>query len=274
MAQCLAARSSLPPDCFLSVNVSPPAGGLLEPSAVVRKGHQPRLVPRRLRAPVTDRLTKSHAPSAEGRNARDLLHRSAGRLGPHHRLVQHLRRLQPLPRAALSAERPPAAPLHPGLARIAFLLGTWRGTGVGGYPTLEHGDFRYGQEISFYHAGKPVLAYASRTWALEDDVNGNPPGAPLAAETGWWRPQPDGSLEVLLAHPFGIVEIYVGEVTGVKIELTTDAVVRSASAKEVTANHRLYGLVEGELMYAVDMAAMGQPLQPHLSGRLTRVSGG
>jgi hypothetical protein len=214
-------------------------------------------------------LRGTSAPLPEGWHARRVLHQPAGHLGSDHRLVQHLRGLQPLPRTALSAEPPP---LHPGLARIAFLLGTWRGTGVGGYPTLENGDFRYGQELSFSHAGKPVLAYASRTWALEDDVNGNPPGTPLAAETGWWRPQPDGSLEVLLAHPTGIVEIYVGEITGAKIELTTDAVVRTASAKEVTANHRLYGLVEGELMYAVDMAAMGQPLQPHLSGRLTRVS--
>lgn len=123
--------------------------------------------------------------------------------------------------------------------------------------------------MSFSHAGTPVLAYASRTWRLEGDLAGRP----LAAETGWWRAQPDGSVELLLAHPTGILELYVGEVTGARIELRTDTVVRSATAKEVTAGHRLYGLVEGELMYAVDMAAMGQGLQPHLSARLGRVPG-
>ena len=50
-------------------------------------------------------------------------------------------------------------------------------------------------------------------------------------------------------------------------------VARTATAKEVTGNHRLYGIVDGALLYAVDMAAVGQPLQPHLSARLERVGG-
>ena len=49
-----------------------------------------------------------------------------------------------------------------------------------------------------------------------------------------------------------------------------DMVARTASAKEYTAGHRLYGLVEGDLMWAFDMAAMGEALQPHLSARLAR----
>jgi hypothetical protein len=62
----------------------------------------------------------------------------------------------------------------------------------------------------------------------------------------------------------------IGEVTGTKIEMATDAVLRTATAKEVTAGRRLYGLVEGDLAYAYDMAAMGQPLQAHVSARLKR----
>jgi hypothetical protein len=99
------------------------------------------------------------------------------------------------------------------------------------------------------------------------------PGRPLAMETGFWRPQPEGKVEVLLAHPTGVVEIYLGEVTGTKIEMATDAVVRTSSAKEVRAGRRLYGLVGGgDLAYAYDLAAVGQPLQSHLSAQLKRVS--
>jgi hypothetical protein len=90
-------------------------------------------------------------------------------------------------------------------------------------------------------------------------------------ETGFWRPQPDGELEVLLVHPTGITEIYLGQVTGTKIEMATDAVVRTATAKEVTAGRRLYGLVGPDLAYAYDMAAVGQPLQAHVSAQLKHV---
>jgi hypothetical protein len=154
---------------------------------------------------------------------------------------------------------------HPGLAPLAFLLGRWQGAGVGGYPTIE--SFRFGQEISFSHNGKPFLSYVSRTWLLDEDGK---PGRPLATETGFWRPQPEGKLEVLLAHPTGITEIYLGEITGTKIEMSTDVVTRTGSAKEYTAGHRLYGIVGADLAYAYDMAAVGQPLQPHLSAQLKR----
>jgi nitrobindin-like protein len=164
---------------------------------------------------------------------------------------------------------------HPDLGALSFLLGRWEGAGIGGYPTIE--SFRFGQEISFSHNGKPFLSYTSRTWRLDDDGRIGPP---LGTESGYWRPRPDNQIEVMLAHPTGIVEIYLGQVTGTRIEMATDVVARTATAKEVTAGHRLYGLVgagapgEQDLAYAYDMAAMGQELQPHLSAQLKRVSSG
>jgi hypothetical protein len=156
--------------------------------------------------------------------------------------------------------------LHPDLVPLAFLLGTWVGVGVGGYPTID--DFRFGQEVVFSQNGKPFLAFTSRSWILDDEGNRV---RPAAQESGYWRPGVDGQLEVLLTHPTGFVEIWLGEIDGAKIELRTDVVARTSTAKEYTAGHRLYGLVEGDLLWAFDMAAMGQPLQSHLSGRLKRV---
>jgi hypothetical protein len=153
------------------------------------------------------------------------------------------------------------------LVRLAWLLGTWEGVGVVGYPTIESAHF--GQELVFEHVGKPYLAYRSQTWLLADDGTRV---RPLASESGYWRPRPDGMLEVTMAHPTGFAEIWVGEVTGAKVELRTDVVVRTHSAKEYTAGHRLYGLVDGELFWAFDMAAMGEPLQSHVSARLKRVA--
>ena len=46
---------------------------------------------------------------------------------------------------------------------------------------------------------------------------------------------------------------------------------RTATGADVTAGRRLYGLVNGELMWAHDLAAFGQPLQSYASARLSRV---
>lgn len=137
---------------------------------------------------------------------------------------------------------------------------------MGDYPTIE--AFRFGQEIVFEQQSTPYLLYASRTWLLDDDGN---QVRPLAAERGFWRVRDGSEVEVTLAHPTGIVELWLGTVSGAKVEIATDAVARLASAKVYNAGHRLYGLVNGELMYAFDMAAMGEGLQPHVSARLKPV---
>ncbi|MFW6090416.1 MAG: FABP family protein [Actinomycetota bacterium] len=152
---------------------------------------------------------------------------------------------------------------------IAWLLGRWEGAGVGDYPTIE--AFRFGQELTFgYTPGKPFLSYVSRSWILDEDGT---LVRPAAAETGYWRPQPEGKIEVLLTHPTGFVEIYLGDVEPAKIELATRGVLKTETAKDYRSGHRLYGLVEGRLMYVYEMAAMGHDLQPHLSAELKRVAG-
>jgi len=156
---------------------------------------------------------------------------------------------------------------HPAIEPLSFLLGRWEGAGVLGYPTIESSN--YGEEITFSHTGKPFLIYSSRTWLIAPDGT---IGRLSHMEVGFWRPQPDSGLEVLITHPTGISEIYIGTITGTKIEMATDVVVRTATAKEVTAGKRLYGLIGADLGYAYDMAAEGQPLQPHLSAQLKRVS--
>jgi THAP4-like, heme-binding beta-barrel domain len=163
--------------------------------------------------------------------------------------------------------------LHQDLLGLLPYVGVWRGRGVGGYPTVE--DFHFAQEIRFSHDGRPFLAYESRSWRIEEDGT---PIRPSAREIGWIRPVVvDGKLtdevEVLLSAPTGIMELHLGTVDGLKLELVSDAVVRTSTAKSVTAGHRLYGIVEGELLYAQEMAAMGHPLTSHLSARLLRVAG-
>ncbi|MDP4015160.1 MAG: FABP family protein [Candidatus Nanopelagicales bacterium] len=159
------------------------------------------------------------------------------------------------------------------LIPLSWLIGRWVGVGTGHYPTIE--DFRFGQELGFVTDGRPFLSYWSRSWVLDDQGNRI---RKAATEVGFVRPGPDGSLELLLAHPTGFTEIWEGSVevtemsgnkiTGARADLRTDLVARTHDAKPYTAGHRLYGLVDGDLMWTFDMAAMGLPLQNHLAARL------
>ena len=155
--------------------------------------------------------------------------------------------------------------LHPECAPVAWLLGTWQGNGHGDYPTID--AFSFGQECIFTHDGRPFFHYMSRAWIVDEQGE---KVRDAAIETGFLRPHADGTVEWLLTHNTGFAEVWYGTAEGAKIDITTDAVVRTHSAKEMTGGHRLYGLVEGDLLWAYDMAAVGQALQPHLWGRLIR----
>ncbi|MEO7015657.1 MAG: FABP family protein [Leifsonia sp.] len=183
---------------------------------------------------------------------------------------------------------------------LSWLIGVWEGTGVLDYAMgEEHTQLEFGQRISFSHDGLPYLGYSSSTWKLDEKQT------PLATETGYWRlsrqliegdqgpamlpgvgAQPFSTpqsvealrnshggfdLDVSIIHPDGVSEVYVGQVAGPRIDLATDAVLRTAGAKEYTAATRLYGLVENHLLWAWDIAALGQELRTHASGRLGKV---
>ncbi len=162
--------------------------------------------------------------------------------------------------------------LAPALMPVVWLLGRWEGAGVVGYPTMESVNF--GQELEVTQDGRPFLRWQSRSWLLDDEGN---QVRPLATESGFWRvggPAPEGTgtaVEFLLAHPTGYVEIYVGSVDGAQINLATDVVARTQTAKEYSAATRIYGLVGGDLLWAMDMAAVGQPLTSHASAQLKKV---
>ena len=157
--------------------------------------------------------------------------------------------------------------LHPSLRGLAWMIGRWEGSGKATYPGSE--DYDFGQQIDFAHNGQDYLHYLSQTFELGAD---GVPVRSLSMETGFWRPQPDGSLEVVMCHPAGYAEVWYGRISGLKIELATDAVVRTAAAADYSAGQRLYGHVEGELLWTFDKAAQGQPLQSHMWARLRRVS--
>jgi hypothetical protein len=159
--------------------------------------------------------------------------------------------------------------LHP----LGFLIGTWRGEGVGA-PAVGGGpDFPYAEMLRIYDDGSPWLAYETQVVSTVD-------GRWIHSESGWWRDQPadeDGTiaLELVLTSAAGVTEVLIGELTdgpaGRKIELTSDVVARTPTATPVTADRRLYAVRGGKLMYAIDRAAGESGLAPHLAAALDRM---
>ncbi|MFC7340233.1 FABP family protein [Saccharopolyspora griseoalba] len=164
---------------------------------------------------------------------------------------------------------PTAPPLHEACAPLRELLGVWRGRGRVDYPTIS-GPYRFGQQVRITHDGRPFLRHQAKAWLLdaEDRVL-----RPAAWETGWWRPGADGRLELLLAHSTGIVEVFYGRAEGSRWELTTDAVLPTATAKQVEAAHRSYALRgDGVLECAESRAMVGEPMTPHVAVELHRTT--
>ncbi len=195
--------------------------------------------------------------------------------------------------------------LDPRCLPLAWLLGRWEGAGVG-ERVDGGGSYRFGQELVVGHDGRPFLSYESSSWVLDDAGRVTEAGS---RETGYLRPvepaavgvrvgtgpddapdtdpegdpdaDPEGDpdadpapeahdTELLLAHADGLVELWVGRRDGARLELATDAVVRVPGAPGRAAGHRLYGLVEGDLLWAWD-AGVGSRLTSVMSARLKKV---
>ncbi|HEY0186331.1 MAG TPA: FABP family protein [Cellulomonas sp.] len=185
--------------------------------------------------------------------------------------------------------------LAPEMYPLAWLVGRWHGEGVVGYPGVEEAPFT--QDVVFAHDGGPYLSYTATirlvvapddASAIDGDASAAPdaradgPGPVWSTEQGYWRippERPDGlgsdlvPVELLLADPSGHVAVYVGASGNGRIDLVSDLIARTATGAEVTAGKRLYGLVQGDLMWAHDLAAFGQPMQSYASARLARVEG-
>lgn len=185
------------------------------------------------------------------------------------------------------------------LTPFTFLLGEWRGSGIVSYPVGENPatEIEFFQTVSFrpmtngkldfesvvQDAQGKLLVSEKGFWMLSRPSNEGDSGPGLLPGTGvpaitvredleLWRNTAGGfDIEALIIQPSGIAELYFGQIKGARIDIATDAVLRSPNAKEYTAAQRVLGLVEGALLWAWDMAALGSPLKSHASARLEKI---
>ncbi len=161
--------------------------------------------------------------------------------------------------------------LHPDCKALLPLVGVWRGTGLfGNDPGAKEPQF--GQRVTISHDGRAFLRYESVTWLLDPDGSVRGPGP---RELGFWRPQPDGSIEFLVAHSEGRIEVFYGRPrSAASWALSTDVGWRTPTAPPVVGTTRLYGITpDGRLAYVEERAHADVELAPHSSAALERVAG-
>jgi hypothetical protein len=166
--------------------------------------------------------------------------------------------------------------LAPEAYPLAWLVGRWTGAGVIDYPEISRLDVT--QTVVFDHDGGPYLRYTS---VISTRGPQEHEGRVWASEAGFWRvssPAPEGialasgqhPVEALIADASGVLSLYLGTVGNGRIDLTTDLMAHTASGAEMAAATRMYGLVDGDLLWAWDLAAFGHELRSYASARLAR----
>lgn len=160
------------------------------------------------------------------------------------------------------------ADLHPGLLGLLPLVGVWRGEGEG-HDLITGDDYHFSQQIVVSHDGQNFLNWESRSWVIDDDAAFV---GPDLRETGYWRIGDDDTIELLLAHAEGSVELFYGKPrTQTSWELGTDVVIKAESGVHTGGAKRLYGLVpDGDLAYVEERIDPDGDLIPRLSAKLRR----
>ncbi len=196
---------------------------------------------------------------------------------------------------------PEGLPLE--LTPFAFLVGKWEGTGVISYKLNNTDDAavekEFKQRVEFAHDGSNALTYVSSAELIDEA------GTILPSEIGYWtiaRPaeaadhgpglivgsgeksikthedletlrNPEGGfdIQVSVLHPGGVAELYNGKIKGARVDLASAHGVAFENAKTYRHSARMYGLVEGALLWVWEIALPGEDLKPHASARLEKV---
>ena len=196
---------------------------------------------------------------------------------------------------------PEGLPLE--LTPFAFLVGKWEGTGVISYKINETDDSpverEFKQRVEFAHDGSNALTYVSSAELIDEA------GTILPSEIGYWklaRPHETADhgpgltigvgqksiqshedleklrnaeggfdIQVSVLHPGGVAELYDGKIKGARVDLASAFGTAFETAKTYRHSARMYGLVEGALLWVWEIALPDSDLKPHASARLERV---
>lgn len=147
--------------------------------------------------------------------------------------------------------------------------GSTNGTGASGGVDSAPGAL-LGVETGIWQLARPRGAHDTGPGLLPPTAD--TPYTTAAAVEELRTERGDFDLEVALAYPHGLMEHYAGRVAGPRVDLVSDGGVKTPNALDYRASSRMYGLVEGRLMWVWEMAANGHEAAAHVSADLQRTT--
>lgn len=173
---------------------------------------------------------------------------------------------------------------------MGWLVDSWHGGGILEYEGIEPAAYIHELTIDARDGG-PYLQISSRVWLAHEPagvVDKEAPGQVTydqlskerlwSSHTGYIRVNPeaqqraDGAseIEAMIASPAGVAQAWVGLISGPRVQLLTDGIMRSASGAQIEGAKLMAGNVASDLFYAIDMEAFGSEMRSYMAGRLSR----
>lgn len=173
---------------------------------------------------------------------------------------------------------------------LGWLIDSWHGGGVMEYDNIDATAYLHEVRVDAVDGG-PYVHVSSRIWLAKEpasEVDKEAPGqwtydhltkdVLWSSQVGYLRVNPEAAkradgaseLEATVATPMGISQLWVGLINGPRLQLVTDAIIRSGSAADFQAAKFIGGNVASDFFYAYDMEAFGYDMRTYLAGRLSR----
>ena len=154
------------------------------------------------------------------------------------------------------------------IAKLNFLIGTWKGSGAADFPTINKTP--YLEELKFiFGEDDPVIFYELRSWVSENGQKGEP----LSWQAGFITVNDNGDYELSNAQKTGRVEVLSGklEENGGSFHLIFESKIFGNDDRLIKTCRDFY--ITGNVMkYTMFLATKTVPqLQKHLEAELKKV---
>lgn len=151
---------------------------------------------------------------------------------------------------------------------MTWLTGTWEGKGMAQFPT--HADYAYENRMRFdileeAFQQEPIIHIEEIAWGINRDEREF-----KHWETGYFKPESNGSIQLYVCHNTGRMEICYGTYTSLdeknksfSIEIHSESIRNDTGTAELVRSKRTFTLHQNRLFYTLTMSTKKVSMMTH-----------